>query len=142
MNYEDKKIVGIIATNVEPSIALNVIGHLAVAIGKYSDNEIMGEPRLIDKSGIAHLGISKFPFIITKVKPGKLKSAINMARNNSNLLVADYPRDMLDTRTDEELVSSIRKKENDELEYLGAIIYGNTKDVNEITGKFQLWRMD
>ena len=28
MNYEDKKIVGIIVSNVEPSVALNVIGHL------------------------------------------------------------------------------------------------------------------
>ena len=32
--------------------------------------------------------------------------------------------------------------ENEKLEYLGAVIYGNTKDVNEITGKFQLWRLD
>lgn len=142
MNYEDKKIVGIVATNVEPAIALNVIGHLAIAIGKYSDNEIMGKPIITDKSGIEHLGISKFPFIITKVKPGKLKDTIEVAKNNPNLLVADYPRQMLDTRTDEELVSSISEKENDKLEYLGAIIYGNTKEVNEITGKFQLWRMD
>ena len=65
-----------------------------------------------------------------------------MAKDNNNLLVADYPRDMLDTRTDEELVSSINSKENDQLEYLGAVIYGNTKDVDEITGKFQLWRLD
>ncbi len=49
---------------------------------------------------------------------------------------------MLDTRTDEELVSAVSKKENDKLEYLGAVIYGNTKDVDEITGKFQLWRID
>ena len=142
MNYEDKKIVGIIATNVEPAIALNVIGHLAVSIGKYSDSEIMGKHIINDKSQIEHLGISKFPFIITKVKPGKLKTAIDMAKDNNNLLVADYPRDMLDTRTDEELVSSINSKENDQLEYLGAVIYGNTKDVDEITGKFQLWRLD
>jgi len=40
----------------------------------------------------SHLGISRFPFIVTKVKPGN--------------------------------------------------IYGDTKDVNEITGKFQLWRID
>ncbi len=58
MNYEDKKIVGIIATNVDAATALNVIGHLSVA---------------------------------------------------------DYPKDMLETRTDE---------------------------VNEITGKFQLWRVE
>lgn len=50
MNYEDKKIVGIVASNVEPSVALNVIGHLSVAIGKYSDNEIMGQSTIIDKS--------------------------------------------------------------------------------------------
>lgn len=142
MKYEDKKIVGIIASNVEPSVALNVIGHLSVAIGKYSDNEIMGKPCITDKSGINHLGISQFPFIITKVKAGKLKSTIDIAKNNSNLLVADYPKDMLDTRTDDELVESISSKENDKLEYLGAIIYGDTKDVDEITGKFQLWRLD
>lgn len=141
MNYEDKKIVGIIASNVEPAVALNVIGHLSIAIGKYSDNEIMGQPIITDKSGINHLGISKFPFIITKVKPGKLKTTIEIAKSNPNLLVADYPKDMLDTRTDDELVASINEKENDKLEYLGAVIYGNTKDINEITGKFQLWRL-
>ena len=138
MNYEDKKIVGIIASNVEPAVALNVIGHLAISIGKYSESEIMGKPVITDKSGIEHLGISQFPFIITKVKAGKLKETINIAKQNPNLLVADYPKDMLDTKTDDELVESDKIKENDKLEYLGAIIYGNTKDVDSITGKLQL----
>ena len=142
MNYEDKKIVGIIASNVEPSVALNVIGHLAIAIGKYSDKEIMGRPVLTDKTGVNHMGISRFPFIITKVKAGKLKNAIELAKQNPKLLVADYPRDMLDTRTDDDLASSISSKENDKLEYLGAIIYGDTKEVDNITGKYQLWRLD
>ncbi len=142
MNYEDKKIVGIIATNVDPSVALNVIGHLSISIGKYSEPEIMGQKTITDASGINHLGISKFPFIITKVKPSKLAATIALAKSNPNLLVADYPRDMLETRTDEELIESISSKENDKLEYLGAIIYGDTKEVNEITGKFQLWKLD
>ena len=43
MNYEDKKIVGVVASNVEPEVALNVIGHLAISIGKYSNEEIMGK---------------------------------------------------------------------------------------------------
>lgn len=142
MNYEDKKIVGIIATNVDAATALNVIGHLSVAIGKYSDTEIMGRPILTDKSGINHLGISKFPFIVTKVKQSKLKSTIEKAKENPNLLVADYPRDMLETRTDNELAESISSKTNEQLEYMGAIIYGSTDEVNEITGKFQLWRVE
>ena len=79
MNYEDKIIVGIIAT------ALNVIGHLSVA---------------------------------------------------------DYPKDMLETRTNDELAESISSKTSEQLEYMGAIIYGSTDEVNEITGKFQLWRVE
>lgn len=142
MNYEDKKIVGIVVSNVEPAVALNVIGHLAISIGKYSNGEIMGKPIIIDNSGIEHLGISRFPFIITKVKAGKLKNAIDLAKQNPNLLVADYPKDMLDTRTDDELVSSVSSKENDKLEYLGAIIYGDTEEVDRITGKYQLWRLE
>lgn len=142
MNYEDKKIVAILATNVDVSTALNVIGHLSLAIGKYSGQEIMGEPILLDKSNVNHLGISRFPFIVTKVKSGKLKNAIAMAKENPNLLVADYPKDILETRTDEELVTSIKAKENEKLEYLGAIIYGETKEVDDITGRFQLWKME
>ena len=142
MNYEDRKIVGIIASNVEPAVALNIIGHLAISIGKYSDGEIMGKAEIQDKSGIKHLGISKFPFIITKVKQGKLKNAINVAKANPNILVADYPKYMLETKTDEELVTSIGSKENDKLEYMGAVLYGASKEIDEITGKFQLWRID
>ncbi len=141
MNYEDKKIVGIIASNVDAPTALNVIGHLAISIGKYSNDEIMGQKVITDRSGVSHLGISKFPFIVTKVKASKLKNAIDIARANPKLLVADYPKDMLDTRTDDELVASIAAKDEADLEYLGAIIYGDTEDVNAITGKYQLWRL-
>lgn len=141
MNYEDKKIVGIIASNVDAPTALNVIGHLAISIGKYSNDEIMGQKVITDRSGVSHLGISKFPFIVTKVKASKLKNAIDIARANPKLLVADYPKDMLDTRTDNELVASIAAKDEADLEYLGAIIYGDTEDVNAITGKYQLWRL-
>ena len=142
MNYEDKKIVAIIATNVDPKIAMNVIGHLAISIGKYSDNEIMGKKELIDNSGISHLGISKFPFIVTKVKASKLKNAITMARQNPNIIVADYPKEMLETRTDEELVEAISIKDEEKMEYMGAILYGNTEEVNQITGRFQLWTLE
>lgn len=102
----------------------------------------MGKEVLTDASGINHLSISKFPFIVTKVNVSKLKSAIDKAKENKNLLVADYPRDMLDTRTNEDLIASVSSKNNDQLEYMGAIIYGDTKDVNKITGKFQLWNLN
>lgn len=142
MKYEDKKIVAVLATNVDAKTAMNVIGHLAILIGKYSDNEIMGKKELIDNSGISHLGISKFPFIVTKVKASKLKNTINLAKQNPDIMIVDYPREMLETRTDEELVEAISIKDEEKIDYLGAILYGNTEDIDKITGRFQLWTLE
>ena len=140
-NYKDKKIVAIIASNVEPAIMTNVIGHLAVSVGKYIDDDFMGRPILVDKSGIEHKGISKYPFITTKVKQGKLRKAIEEARD-AGLFVADFPQEMLDTGHDDELAEAIANKNEEDLVYLGAIICGDSKNVDEITGRFQLWRVD
>ena len=140
-NYREKKIVAVIASNVEPAIMTNVIGHLAVSVGKYIDDEYMGRSILIDKTGIEHKGISKYPFITTKVKQGKVRKAIEEARE-AGLFVADYPQEMLDTRDDNELAEAIANKDEEDFIYLGAIICGESNKVDEITGRFQLWRVD
>ena len=141
-DYKEKKIVSIIASNVEPAIALNIMGHLGVSVGAYADKEIMGQANIKDKSGITHVGISKYPFIITKVKMGKLKQTIETAKQNPNILVIDYPREMLTTGHDDELVKAIGEKEEKDMEYLGAVLYGDSNVINELTGKFSLWRID
>ncbi len=137
--YSDKKIVAVLAANLELNIALNVIGHLAVSLGANADKNIMGRKLLVDKSGVEHVGISKYPFIITKVKPGRLKKLINDARNVEEILLIDYPKQMLTTRHDDELAKEIQISENLELEYFGAILYGDTKNISALTGKFTLW---
>ena len=141
-DYKEKKIVGVIASNLEPGVALNIIGHLGVSIGAYADKDIMGQANIKDKSGMNHVGISKYPFIITKVKMGKVRQTIETAKQNPNILVVDYPKEMLTTGHDDELVKAIGEKEEQRLEYLGAVLCGNSKDIDEITGKFQLWRLD
>jgi len=140
-NYKDKKIVAIIASNVEAALMTNVLGHLAVSVGKYIDDDFMGRPILVDKTGVEHRGISKYPFITTKVKQGKLRKAIEEARS-AGLFVADFPQEMLDTGHDNELAEAIGNKEEQDFSYLGAIICGDSNKVDEITGRFQLWRVD
>ena len=46
------------------------------------------------------------------------------------------------TRTDEELVEAISIKDEEKIDYLGAILYGNTEDIDKITGRFQLWTLE
>lgn len=138
-NYKDKKIVAVLASNLEIGIAFNVIGHLSISIGANIDKELMGKSPIVDKSGINHLGISKYPFIITKVKQSKIKRVIDEARENGNILIADYPKEMLTTGHDNELVEAISNIEEKNIEYLGVILCGSSEDINVITGKFQLW---
>jgi hypothetical protein len=139
-NYKQKKIVAVLSSNLEAGIALNVIGHLAISIGAYSDEELMGRPYLLDASGINHAGIAKYPFVTTKANPTKLRKIIVEARLKEDILIADYPEQMLVTGHDDELAQSMSVVKEEEINYLGAIIYGNIDSVAELTGKLSLWR--
>lgn len=138
-DYKEKKIVAVIASNIEIGIAMNVLGHLSVSIGYNINDNIMGKNPIIDKSDIKHLGISKYPFITTKVKQSKIRNVIEEARKRSDIIIADYPKDMLETSLDDELILQLESKEETKLEYLGVILCGDAKQINEITGKFQLY---
>ena len=138
-DYRGKKIVAVLASNLETGVALNVLGHLAISIGAHSALDIIGRSPLIDGSGMRHTGIARYPVIVTKVRSGKLRKLIDEARSNSEILLADYPREMLDTGHDDELAEALAKRPEENLEYLGAILYGPHKAVSDLTARFTLW---
>lgn len=139
-NYQAKKVVVVLSNKLDPGVALNVVGHLGISIGRYAEADLMGREFLADASSVKHLGIAKYPVIVTQVKPSTVRKALDQARKNPNILVADFPRQMLDTGHDNELFEAIAAASEPALEYLGAILYGPADDVNMITGKYSLWR--
>src|SRR5262249_22796281 len=106
-SYRDRKTVIVLSSAITPAIALNVVGHLSIAIGHRMPSDTMGKSPLVDKSSVLHLGISKYPVIITKVKPSTVRRALAQARALEGLLVGDYPKQMLDTAHDSELDAAI-----------------------------------
>lgn len=54
--------------------------------------------------------------------------------------MADYPEEMLSTGHDDELAESLASIKEDELDYLGAVLYGKAELITQLTGKFSLWR--
>jgi hypothetical protein len=139
-DYRRKKIVAVLAANLDAGVAFNVIGHLAISVGAYAEDDLMGRPQLVDASGISHVGISKYPFIITKVKAGRLSRLIREARQRPNVLLVDYPEQMLSTGHDDELAQAISSVREEDINYLGAILFGDYETITELTGKFSLWR--
>lgn len=143
MTYDlhSHKIVGIVSSKEEPHVALNVLGHLGIALGAAVEHqELMGRATLMDASGIAHFGIARYSFVAKSARPSKLHQAIERARASAHVMVVDYPRAMLDTGHDDELAAALGAMEESSIDYLGAILFGPTADVDEVCGKFTLWR--
>lgn len=138
-DYREKKIVAVLNAKLDFGVALNVLGHLSVSIG-YNAEDHMGRPVLFDGSGIEHLGISRYPFIITKSNASKIRKAIEAARDVEGILVADYPQQMLDTGHDDELAESLKNTAESDLSYLGAVFYGKSDAIDLITKKFSLYK--
>jgi len=140
-SYKAKKIVTVLSSSLETGVALNVLGHLALALGAHVNfNEIMGRQELFDASGIEHKGIARYPFIITKAKSSKINQLVRELRQRNDIVMVDYPKQMLETGHDDELAKALSKAPESTIEYLGFIIFGNTEDINKYTGKFSLWR--
>lgn len=138
-NYREKKIVIVLNAKLDIGVAFNVVSHLSVALGHYAVDH-MGREYLIDASGNQHLGISRYPIIITKVKGGKLKNSLDKAKLEKNILVVDYPSVMYETGHDDELFECLSKQTENDIEYYGYIMYGKSEEIDKISGKFSLWK--
>ena len=139
-NYREFKATIAISSAVTVGQALNIASHLAMAAGYRMDASAMGKLVLHDADGNAHHGILKYPIIITKAKPTKLRNFIEQAREVPNLLHIEFPKEMIDTGHDDELVDALMKNTASSIEYLGCLIFGPTDVVNKLTSKFSLWR--
>lgn len=137
--YKNRKIVCIVSDNLETWQAMNVIGHLAISLGANKDEGLMGREILTDASGINHRGIARYGFIIKKGNPASIREVLRGSRENKNIISLDFPREMLDTSHDDELSDWVSKKQEEDFEYLGAIFYGPSTDINLLTKTFPLW---
>lgn len=138
-DYSEMKVVIVLNSKIENGVALNVVGHLSASFGHYA-NDHMGRKQYVDGSGDIHTGISKYPIIITKVKPGKLKNTVTIAKSINDLFVCDYPSIMFDTGHDDELAKALESTNEDDITYYGLLIFGNRKTVDDLCGKFSLWK--
>ena len=120
--------------------ALNVTGHLALAIGRRAGDQIMGKHPLVDASGTEHMGICRYPVVALKVSQRDMRRIVHAAKSRRDFLVADFPREMLTTYEDQELVTAISAAPETRLEYLGVAVLGPTSDVKRLTSGIPLWK--
>ncbi len=136
-DYAEKKIVIVLDKTLKSWELANVIGHLSVSIGQQTEN-LLGRKVYKDASGVEHKGISRYGFITLGAKSAKLRKLIQDLRK-TRLLFVDYPKEMLDTRTDDDLNKAINEKKESDMEYIGVAIYGSKSEIDALTKEFELW---
>lgn len=138
-DYTAKKITAILSEKLTSGQALNALGHLAFSAGRYTHQSLMGQEKILDADGNAHVGISKYPFIILKASEEEVKVIVKKAKE-TNIFVVEYPQEMFDTGHDDELVAALAKAKEPGIRYHAAVIIGDTAEIKALTGHLRLYR--
>jgi len=93
------------------------------------------------ETGVYHMGICKYPIVVLKGSgQSAMRRVLAEARLAPGVAVADFPREMLDTYTDEEMVAAVSQRRESELEYLAIAILAPGDELKHLTKELKLWR--
>ena len=138
-DYKAKKIIGIVNEELPIGKVLNALGHLAFSAGHYADDSYMGQKILIDAGEQTHRGIAKYPFIVLKAAKAEIKEIVTKAKRNG-IQIVDYPQEMFDTGSDEDLVKAISRKNELDLEYHAVVLVGDADTIEPLTEHLPLYK--
>jgi hypothetical protein len=133
-----KKLAVVVSEKIEIGTAMNAVAHMALGMGSLlgPDESLMCDYR--DADGISHPFISAYPFIVLKGHPNKIREAIDAAKN-CDVKVIDFISSMtIGTYTEQ--LNRTHALPNADLEFYGAVFFGNTDSVSAITKKFSLYK--
>jgi hypothetical protein len=133
-----KKLAAVLSEKLEPGMAMNALAHMALGMGT-----VVGPAEglmcdYVDGSGAHHPSISAYPFIVLKGRPGKIREAIGIAQG-AGIKTVDFVNTMTVGSYTEQLTRTKAAK-NEDLEFYGAVFFGDFASVNDITKKFSLYK--
>lgn len=133
-----RKIVIVIAKDLERWEAMNTVAHISAYLGNKMREPFDTGSNFVTQDGKAHPRNSQFPIVLLSAKPTQLSNLIEKVRN-SGLLYHGFIREMIETSDDEEIVRILSRKLDRDIQYLGIGIFGKKEEVAALTKKFSLW---
>jgi len=133
-----KKLAAVLSEKLEAGVAMNALAHMALGMGTVlgSGESLMCD--YVDGSGVHHPSISAYPFIVLKGRPGKIREAVSAAQN-TEIKTVDFVNTMTVGSYSDQLART-KSTSNEELDFYGAVFFGDSAHVSEITKKFSLYR--
>lgn len=139
-DYRERKIAAILSKDLSPGLASNALGHLAFASGHRADDSWMEKESYVDAGGQKHAGISLYPVIVLGADVKKIKEIFKQAKETPGVTVADYPQEMFDTGTNDDLSKAMSKAKD--LTYHAVVLTGPSKEVDKLSKGLKLYGKD
>ena len=118
---------------------MNAVSHLNAAFGARIGRELFTRDTINTKDGQSiKLNIKNAIIIKNAQNSDELRELADFAKNEG-FEVDHFTREMLETTNVKKVAEMTLAKNADELEYLGVLVYGSKKKVDELTKDFSLY---
>lgn len=124
----------------EPWQELNTIAHLNAAFGARQGKQLLYQDEILtsDKEHIK-LNIQHAIMIKSASSSDEIRTMTAKAKE-LNLEVAEFTREMIETTNDQKVIENTLKQKFSDVDFLGLLIFGSKKDVEELTKELPLYQ--
>lgn len=133
-----KKIVAVLNKNKEAGRMMNTLAHMSLGLGASVNKEELRLTNYKDADEGDHDNISEIPFIVLEAGSNKIRELRKIAKENG-IDCVDYTSTLVEGTYEDQIKRSAETKEED-MEYLGIVLFGDWEKVTELTKKFSLWK--
>lgn len=134
-----RKFIAVLNEKIPVGKLLNALGHMTAGLTGGKNNENFCFLEYQDKDKNIHPNISHFPFIVVKAENSNQIKKARQQAIDKNILFTDFVSTMAIGTSEEQLKATQNSKE-EELEYYGLCLFGNSDELREITKKFSLFK--
>lgn len=139
-NENAKRFVAVLNKKVDVGHLMNALGHMTAGLaGGSSKSDEMCFLQYFDKDGGQHPNISHYPFIVLKADNSNKIRQVRQECITRNIPFSDFSSTMT-VGTSQQQVDATATTKEIELEYYGIVMFGNTTELKEFTGKFSLYQ--
>lgn len=135
-----KRFIAILNKKIEPGRLMNALGHMTAGlVGGFELNKEICLLDYQDKNDNLQSRISHYPFIVLKADNS---NKINNVRKEAKLNSISFTvfTDTMIIGISQDQIDATKNKTEDELEYYGICLFGETEKLKEFTGKFSLYK--
>jgi len=135
-----KRFVAVLNEKIEVGRLMNALGHMTAGLAANFPN--ISELCFLqyqDKDGTTHPHISHFPFIVLKAESSNQIRKVRQEALSRGLPFTDFTQTMIVGTSAGQLAATAEKSEQ-ELEYFGICLFGESAVVREFTKRFSLFK--